>query len=112
MSLVLIAAVLTFAAILYTLFVRAQDIPEPAPANPVQHLESRNATEGAEDARQDEVERHVQVDLPAPVIAERARGRSRDDLPGYRSYGDRRRNAGKYQQWRQQKPAAMISRTS
>jgi hypothetical protein len=42
-SLVLIAAVLTFAAILYTLFVRAQDLPEPAPANPVQHLESRKA---------------------------------------------------------------------
>ena len=43
MSLVLIAAVLTFAVILYTLFVRAHDLPEVAPASPVQHLESRKA---------------------------------------------------------------------
>lgn len=43
MNFVLVAAVLTFAAILYTLFVRAQDLPEAAPANPVQHLESRKA---------------------------------------------------------------------
>ena len=43
MSLVLIAAVLTFAVILYTLFVRAQDLPEVAPASPGQHLESRKA---------------------------------------------------------------------
>jgi hypothetical protein len=40
---ILIAAVLTFAVILYTLFVRAQDLPEVAPASPVQHLESRKA---------------------------------------------------------------------
>jgi len=40
---VFIAAALTLAAILYTLFVRAQDLPEPAPVNPVQHLESRKA---------------------------------------------------------------------
>jgi hypothetical protein len=42
-SLALIAAVLTFAVILYTLFVRAQDLPVVAPASPVQHLESRKA---------------------------------------------------------------------
>jgi hypothetical protein len=39
----LVAAILTFAVILYTLFVRAQDLPETAPANPVQHLEGRKA---------------------------------------------------------------------
>jgi hypothetical protein len=38
-----IAAILTFAAVLYTLFVRAQDLPETAPASPVQHLEGRKA---------------------------------------------------------------------
>lgn len=43
MSFVLIAAVLTFAVILYTLFVRAQDLPEVAPASPGQHLETRKA---------------------------------------------------------------------
>ena len=43
MSPILIAAVLTLAVILYTLFVRAQDLPEVAPASPVQHLESRKA---------------------------------------------------------------------
>lgn len=43
MSLVLIAAGLTFAVILYTLFVRTQDLPEVAPASPVQHLEGRKA---------------------------------------------------------------------
>ena len=43
MSLVLIAAILTFAVVLYTLFVRAQDLPEVVPASPVQHLESRKA---------------------------------------------------------------------
>jgi hypothetical protein len=42
-NLVLIAAVLTFAVVLYTLFVRAQDLPEVAPASPAQHLESRKA---------------------------------------------------------------------
>jgi hypothetical protein len=40
---VLIAAALTLAVILYTLFVRAQDLPEPAPINPLQHLEGRKA---------------------------------------------------------------------
>ena len=43
MNLVLIAAALTFAVILYTLFVRAQDLPEVAPASPTQHLETRKA---------------------------------------------------------------------
>lgn len=43
MSLVLIAAVLTFAVILYTLFVRTKDLPEPAPVNPFQYLEDRKA---------------------------------------------------------------------
>jgi hypothetical protein len=42
-NLVFIAAVLTFAVILYTLFVRAQDLPEVAPASPTQHLETRKA---------------------------------------------------------------------
>ena len=43
MNFVLIAAALTLAVILYTLFVRAQDLPEPAPVNPLQHLEGRKA---------------------------------------------------------------------
>jgi hypothetical protein len=42
-SFILVAAALTFAVILFTLFVRAQDIPETAPASPVQHLEGRKA---------------------------------------------------------------------
>jgi hypothetical protein len=42
-SLLVIAAILTFAAVLYTLFIRAQDLPEPAPVSPVQHLEGRKA---------------------------------------------------------------------
>jgi hypothetical protein len=42
-SFLVIAAILTFAAVLYTLFVRAQDLPETAPASPVQHLEGRKA---------------------------------------------------------------------
>ena len=43
MSFLVIAAILTFAAVLYTLFIRAQDLPESAPASPVQHLEGRKA---------------------------------------------------------------------
>ena len=43
MNFLLIAAILTFAVVLYTLFVRAQDLPETAPVNPVQHLEGRKA---------------------------------------------------------------------
>lgn len=43
MSFVLIAAALTLAVILYTLFVRQKDLPEPAPVNPFQHLEDRKA---------------------------------------------------------------------
>jgi hypothetical protein len=42
-SLVLIAAALTFAVILYTLLVRAQDLPEAVPVSPVHHLETRKA---------------------------------------------------------------------
>jgi hypothetical protein len=40
---VLIAAALTLAVILYTVFVRSKDLPEPAPVNPFQHLEDRKA---------------------------------------------------------------------
>ena len=43
MNFVLIAAALTFAVILYTLFIRSNDLPETAPANPLQHLEGRKA---------------------------------------------------------------------
>lgn len=43
MNFVFIAAALTLAVILYTLFVRSQDLPEPAPINPLQHLEGRKA---------------------------------------------------------------------
>jgi hypothetical protein len=42
-SFLVIAAILTFAAVLYTFFVRAQDLPETAPPSPVQHLEGRKA---------------------------------------------------------------------
>ena len=35
------AALLTVAALFYTLFVRKEDIPEPLPVSPVQHLEDR-----------------------------------------------------------------------
>jgi NADH pyrophosphatase NudC (nudix superfamily) len=41
---VLIAAALTLAVVLYTLFVRSQDLPEAAPVNPFHHLEARKAT--------------------------------------------------------------------
>ena len=41
---VLVAAVLlTAATLLFTLLVRAQDIPDPAPVSPAQHLEDRKA---------------------------------------------------------------------
>lgn len=43
MSFVVVAAALTFAAVLYTLFIRSQDLPAPVPANPIQHLEGRKA---------------------------------------------------------------------
>ena len=35
------AAILVLAALLFTLFVRPQDVPEPVPVSPVQHLEDR-----------------------------------------------------------------------
>lgn len=37
------AGILTVGAILYTLFVRAKDLPEPVPPSPVAHLEERKA---------------------------------------------------------------------
>ena len=43
MNFVLIAAALTLAVILYTLFIRSKDLPEPAAVNPFQHLEDRKA---------------------------------------------------------------------
>jgi hypothetical protein len=36
-----VAVILSLAALFYTLFVRAQDVPEPLPVSPVQHLEDR-----------------------------------------------------------------------
>lgn len=36
-----LAAVLALAAFAYILFVRPQDLPEPIPASPIQHLEDR-----------------------------------------------------------------------
>lgn len=36
-----IAAVLALTAFAYVLFVRQQDVPEPIPASPIQHLEDR-----------------------------------------------------------------------
>jgi hypothetical protein len=38
------AALLAIAAIAYTLFVRAKDLPEPEPESPVKHLDDRKAT--------------------------------------------------------------------
>lgn len=38
---ILLAAVVVLAALFFTLFVRAKDIPEPLPVSPVQHLEDR-----------------------------------------------------------------------
>jgi hypothetical protein len=35
------ALVLVLAALFYTLFVRDQDVPEPIPVSPIQHLEDR-----------------------------------------------------------------------
>jgi hypothetical protein len=35
------AVILVLAAIFYTLFVRAQDVPDPIPVSPIQHLEDR-----------------------------------------------------------------------
>jgi len=40
---VLIAAALTLAVIFFTVFIRTKDLPEPAPVNPLQHLEDRKA---------------------------------------------------------------------
>lgn len=37
------AALLTLGAILFTLFVRARDLPAPEPVSPVQHLDERKA---------------------------------------------------------------------
>ncbi len=38
-----IAVILVIGTIIFTLFVRAKDIPEPAPASPTAHLEERKA---------------------------------------------------------------------
>lgn len=38
-----IAVVLAIGTIIFTLFVRAKDVPEPAPASPTAHLEERKA---------------------------------------------------------------------
>ena len=35
------AVILVLGALFYTLFVRAQDVPEPIPVSPIQHLEDR-----------------------------------------------------------------------
>jgi hypothetical protein len=37
----IIAIVLTVGALIFTLFVRAKDVPEPLPVSPIQHLEDR-----------------------------------------------------------------------
>ena len=39
---IVIAVMLALGAMFYTLFVRQQDIPEPIPVSPIQHLEDRN----------------------------------------------------------------------
>jgi hypothetical protein len=36
-----VAVILSLGALFYTLFVRAQDVPEPLPVSPIQHLEDR-----------------------------------------------------------------------
>jgi len=36
-----VAAIVTLAALVFTLFVRSKDIPEPLPASPTAHLEDR-----------------------------------------------------------------------
>ena len=38
-----IAVILAIGTIIYTLFVRAKDVPEPAPVSPTAHLEERKA---------------------------------------------------------------------
>lgn len=38
-----IAVILAIGTIIFTLFVRAKDVPEPAPASPTAHLEERKA---------------------------------------------------------------------
>lgn len=38
---IVIAVMLALGAMFYTLFVRQQDIPEPIPVSPIQHLEDR-----------------------------------------------------------------------
>jgi len=43
MSLVIAVAALVAATLLYTLFVRANDIPAPDPVSPTRHLEERRA---------------------------------------------------------------------
>lgn len=40
---IVLAVALTIGILVFTLFIRAQDVPEPAPASPFQHLEDRKA---------------------------------------------------------------------
>jgi hypothetical protein len=40
---VVLAAALTLSVLVFTLFVRVRDIPEPVPPSPLQHLEDRKA---------------------------------------------------------------------
>src|SRR6204780_5806454 len=43
MNLILAVVILLAAALLFTLFVRAKDIPAPDPVSPTQHLDERKA---------------------------------------------------------------------
>lgn len=40
---IVLAVALTIGILVFTLFIRAQDVPEPAPVSPFQHLEERKA---------------------------------------------------------------------
>lgn len=40
---IVLAVALTIGILAFTLFIRAQDVPEPAPVSPFQHLEDRKA---------------------------------------------------------------------
>lgn len=43
MTVLTVAVLLTVGTIIFTLFVRSSDVPEPAPASPTAHLEDRKA---------------------------------------------------------------------
>ena len=40
---IVLAVALTIGILVFTLFIRSQDVPEPAPVSPFQHLEDRKA---------------------------------------------------------------------